>query len=96
MAVLPLAPPTRTSIVADAASPAPDRAVPVALAWVRAQGSDVIPIPGSSRRTHLRDNLAALDLHLAPSDLDEIDAAVPGTGAHGARYSEHSSRLIDS
>ncbi|WP_438490665.1 aldo/keto reductase [Streptomyces sp. S186] len=67
----------------------------VALAWLLTRGSDVIPIPGSSRRLHLRDNLAALDLHLTAADLSAIDAAVPTTGAQGARYGDHGIRLID-
>jgi diketogulonate reductase-like aldo/keto reductase len=40
-------------------------------------------LPGSSRRPHLRDNLAALDLHLTAADLGDIDAAVSATGAQG-------------
>ncbi|MER6570469.1 aldo/keto reductase [Streptomyces sp. NPDC001093] len=67
----------------------------IALAWLLTRGSDVIPIPGSSRRTHLRDNLAALDLHLTATDLGNIDAAVPDTGAQGARYGDHGIALID-
>ncbi len=67
----------------------------VALAWLLARGGDVVPIPGSSRRPHLRDNLAALDLHLTAADLGDIDAAVPGTGARGARYGDHGIALID-
>ncbi|MFE3262578.1 aldo/keto reductase [Nocardia sp. NPDC059091] len=67
----------------------------VALAWLLTRGSDVIPIPGSSRRPHLRDNLAALDLHLTAADLSAIDAAVPATGAQGARYGDHGIRMID-
>ncbi|MGC0420149.1 aldo/keto reductase [Embleya sp. AB8] len=67
----------------------------IALAWLLTRGSDIIPIPGSSRRPHLRDNLAALDVRLTPTDLDHIDAAVPSTGAQGARYGDHGIRLID-
>ncbi|BDM69816.1 oxidoreductase [Streptomyces nigrescens] len=67
----------------------------IALAWLLTRGSDVIPIPGSSRRPHLRDNLAALDLHLTAADLSDIDGAVPTTGAHGARYGDHGIGLID-
>ncbi|MEU1662814.1 aldo/keto reductase [Streptomyces sparsogenes] len=67
----------------------------VALAWLLTRGGDVIPIPGSSRRAHLRDNLAALDLRLTAADLDAIDAAVPDTGAQGARYGDHGIALID-
>ncbi|MCP2351758.1 aldo/keto reductase [Nonomuraea roseoviolacea] len=67
----------------------------IALAWLLTRGSDVIPIPGSSRRPHLRDNLAALDLHLTATDLGAIDAAVPDTGAQGSRYGDHGIALID-
>ncbi|MFI7107913.1 aldo/keto reductase [Nonomuraea sp. NPDC050227] len=67
----------------------------IALAWLLTRGSDVIPIPGSSRRPHLRDNLAALDLHLTATDLAAIDAAVPDTGAQGARYGDHGIAMID-
>ncbi|WP_157429726.1 aldo/keto reductase [Actinomadura oligospora] len=67
----------------------------IALAWLLTRGSDVIPIPGSSRRPHLHDNLAALDVHLTADDLSHIEAAVPATGAKGARYGDHGIRLID-
>ncbi|MGI5157817.1 aldo/keto reductase [Microbispora sp. CA-102843] len=67
----------------------------IALAWLLTRGSDVIPIPGSSRRPHLRDNLAALDVHLTATDLGHIDAAVPAAGAQGARYGDHGIRMID-
>ncbi|MFI7694160.1 aldo/keto reductase [Nonomuraea sp. NPDC049655] len=67
----------------------------IALAWLLTRGSDVIPIPGSSRRPHLRDNLAALDLRLTAADLAAIDVAVPDTGAQGARYGDHGIALID-
>ncbi|WP_233273216.1 aldo/keto reductase [Streptomyces broussonetiae] len=67
----------------------------VALAWLPTRGSDVIPIPGSSCRPHLRDNLATLDLQLTTTDLGRIDAAVPTTGAQGARYGDHGIGTID-
>ncbi|MFI9047458.1 aldo/keto reductase [Streptomyces sp. NPDC053427] len=67
----------------------------IALAWLLARGSDVIPIPGTSRRPHLRDNLAARDLRLTAADLGAIDAAVPDAGAQGARYGDHSIGMID-
>ncbi|AOR29917.1 aldo/keto reductase [Streptomyces fodineus] len=79
-----------THLAAKNATPAQ-----IALAWLLTRGSDVIPIPGSSRRTHLRDNLAALDLHLTATDLGDIDAVVPDTGARGARYGDHGIALID-
>ncbi|MFF4339308.1 aldo/keto reductase [Kitasatospora sp. NPDC001540] len=67
----------------------------VALAWLLARGDDVLPIPGSSRRAHLRDNLAALDLRLGAAELAAVDAAVPPGGARGARYGEHGAALLD-
>jgi aryl-alcohol dehydrogenase-like predicted oxidoreductase len=59
----------------------------VALAWVHAQGDDVVPIPGTKRRTYLEQNVAALDVHLSPDDLARLDAA--GT-AVGERYADMS------
>jgi len=60
----------------------------LALAWVLAQGEDVVPIPGTKRRTYLDQNLGALDLKLTPSDLKRIDDALPRGAAVGARYPE--------
>jgi aryl-alcohol dehydrogenase-like predicted oxidoreductase len=56
----------------------------LALAWVLAQGDDVVPIPGTKRRTYLEENLAAADVQLAADDLARIDAEVPA--AAGDRY----------
>ena len=58
----------------------------LALAWVLAQGPDVVPIPGTKRRTYLEQNLGALDLSLTSADLREIDEALPRGVAVGARY----------
>ena len=49
-----------------------------ALAWVLAQGDDVVPIPGTKRRTYLEENLAAADVELSADDLARIDAEMPG------------------
>ena len=56
----------------------------LALAWVLAQGDDVVPIPGTKRRTYLEENLAAADIELSAADLAHIDAEVPA--AAGDRY----------
>jgi aryl-alcohol dehydrogenase-like predicted oxidoreductase len=56
----------------------------LALAWVLAQGDDVVPIPGTKRRTYLEENLAAADVSLSGDDLERIDAEVPK--AAGDRY----------
>ena len=58
-------------------------AAQVALAWVLAQGSHVVPIPGTRRSRHLHENVAALELELAPAELDELDAL---PAAAGSRY----------
>jgi aryl-alcohol dehydrogenase-like predicted oxidoreductase len=67
----------------------------LALAWLLTRGNDVVPIPGSSRRTHLRENLGALDLHLTALDLADLAAIVPAAGARGARYGHQGSALLD-
>jgi aryl-alcohol dehydrogenase-like predicted oxidoreductase len=56
----------------------------LALAWVLAQGDDIVPIPGTKRRTYLEENLAAAEVTLTPEDLRRIDAEVPR--AAGDRY----------
>jgi len=60
----------------------------LALAWVLAQGEDVVAIPGTKRRTYLDQNLGALDVKLTPSDLKRLDEAFPRGVAVGARYPE--------
>jgi aryl-alcohol dehydrogenase-like predicted oxidoreductase len=63
----------------------------LALAWVLAQGDDVAPIPGTKRVRYLEENVAALDVVVSQSDLDELEAAVPSTAVAGARYGDMSS-----
>ncbi|HXO87251.1 MAG TPA: aldo/keto reductase [Candidatus Acidoferrales bacterium] len=66
----------------------------LALAWVLAQGPDIVPIPGTKRRTYLDQNLAALDVTLTPADLKTLDGIAPRGSAIGARYpEEYMSRL---
>ena len=60
----------------------------LALAWVLAQGSDIVPIPGTTRRQHLEENLGALDLVLTADVLRQIDAVAPLGVAAGLRYAE--------
>jgi len=62
----------------------------LALAWVLAQGRDIVPIPGSKRRSHLEENVKALEVRLTERDLRRIDAAVPPGLAAGARYPDMS------
>ncbi len=58
----------------------------LALAWVLAQGDDLVPIPGTKRRTYLEDNLGALDVTLSAEDLHRIGEALPPGAAQGTRY----------
>jgi aryl-alcohol dehydrogenase-like predicted oxidoreductase len=58
----------------------------LALAWVLAQGEDIVPIPGTKRRKYLQDNLGALDVTLSDADFARIDEVLPPGAATGARY----------
>jgi aryl-alcohol dehydrogenase-like predicted oxidoreductase len=58
----------------------------LALAWLLAQGPEVIPIPGTKRRKYLEENAAAADVILTPSDLKQIDEVAPRGAAAGERY----------
>jgi aryl-alcohol dehydrogenase-like predicted oxidoreductase len=66
----------------------------LALAWVLAQGDDIVPIPGTKRRTYLDQNLGALDVKLTPEELKQIDGLFARGAAVGARYpDEYMNRL---
>jgi aryl-alcohol dehydrogenase-like predicted oxidoreductase len=67
----------------------------LALAWVLAQGSDIVPIPGSKRRERLEENTAATEVHLTADDLREIDALVPAGMAAGTRYAEGGMKIVN-
>ena len=58
----------------------------LALAWVLAQGEDIVPIPGTKRRKYLEENIAALAVRLTPAQLAALDAALPFDAAAGDRY----------
>lgn len=60
----------------------------LALAWVLAQGEDLVPIPGTKRIGFLDENIGALDIHLTEDDLARIDAIFPPDAAAGTRYPE--------
>ena len=63
----------------------------LALAWVQSRGEDVVPIPGTKRRTHLAENVAALTIELTPADLAAIEDVFPKGVVSGERYSDMSS-----
>jgi len=58
----------------------------LAIAWVLAQGDDLVPIPGTKRRSYLEENAAAVDVELTADDLERINAEMPE--AAGDRYDE--------
>lgn len=67
----------------------------LALAWLHAQGTDVVPIPGTKTRARLEENVGALGVSLSPSDLARIEAVAPKGFTAGPRYPEASMRAID-
>jgi aryl-alcohol dehydrogenase-like predicted oxidoreductase len=71
------------------------RASQLALAWVLSRGSDIVPIPGTKRRTYLEENLSALEIELSPSELDRIEAVAPPGAAAGPRYPEKTMRFVN-
>ena len=66
-----------------------------ALAWLLAQGDDVIPIPGTKRRRYLEENVGALRVRLSTADLMRIHQAVPPGAASGERYSEAGMQAVN-
>lgn len=67
----------------------------LALAWVLAQGDDIIPIPGTKKRKYLEENAAAVDVTLTQQDLQEIQGLLNKYPNTGQRYSEGSMRLVN-
>jgi aryl-alcohol dehydrogenase-like predicted oxidoreductase len=72
--------------VAEIAAEKGVTAAQLALAWVLAQGEDLVPIPGTKRRRYLEENAGAADIHLSQDHLARIDAELPPVA--GARYGE--------
>src|SRR5467141_2611277 len=67
----------------------------LALAWLLAQGEDIVPIPGTKRRRYLEENVAAAAVHLTPADLRRIEEVAPKGAAAGARYQEGGMRAVN-
>jgi aryl-alcohol dehydrogenase-like predicted oxidoreductase len=67
----------------------------LALAWVLAQGEDIVPIPGTKRRKYLEENVEALNVKLTKEDLRRIDEVFPREAAAGERYPEHVMALVE-
>ena len=67
----------------------------LALAWVLAQGEDIVPIPGTKRRIYLDENVASLQIELTAEDLAEFNRAAPAGKTAGARYPERSMAAVN-
>jgi len=65
-------------------------AAQIALAWVLAQGEDIVPIPGTTRVENLEENVAALDVELSDEELRDLEAVFPKGAAAGDRYADMS------
>ncbi len=66
----------------------------LALAWILAQGDDIVPIPGTKHRSYLEENLAALQIQLNAADLDRINEAAPPGSASGLRWPESQMKTV--
>src|SRR5262249_40598284 len=67
----------------------------IALAWLLHQGPDIVPIPGTKRRTYLRENLAASDVHFSAADIAYVAEHFPPGAVAGERYHEGGMQLLD-
>jgi aryl-alcohol dehydrogenase-like predicted oxidoreductase len=68
----------------------------LAIAWVLARGTNIVPVVGARTRAQLAESLGALQLSLSPDDLAAIEAALPASEVAGARYPEQQMRILDS
>jgi aryl-alcohol dehydrogenase-like predicted oxidoreductase len=67
----------------------------IALAWLLAQMSWIVPIPGTRNMDHLHENLGAINVQLTPADLREIETAVSGISVHGGRMNQEQMQVVD-
>jgi aryl-alcohol dehydrogenase-like predicted oxidoreductase len=67
----------------------------VALAWLLHKGDDIVPIPGTKRRTYLEENIAAVSLRLEPEEVAELDYALSPEAISGPRYNEKLMAMVD-
>ena len=67
----------------------------LALAWVLAQGADIVPIPGTKRRRYIEENAKATEVVLSPEELRRIDRAIPRNSASGLRYPEAGMKRVN-
>jgi len=83
------------SVVRDLAAQKGATPGQVALAWLLHKGNDVVPIPGTKRRSYLEENVGAASLSLSSGEVERLDAALPPGAAAGPRYSERQMSFID-
>ena len=83
------------STVRDLAARKGATAGQIALAWLLHKGPDIVPIPGTKRRTYLEENVAAADVRLTPSDMAALDAALAPEKVAGPRYGEKQMAQVD-
>ncbi len=67
----------------------------VALAWILAQGQDIVPIPGTKRRTYLEENVAAVEVTLSNAEIEKLSNAIPRGAASGDRYVAASMKALN-
>ena len=67
----------------------------IALAWLLAQKPWIVPIPGTTKLHRLEENIGAVDVHLTPDDIRQIDAATSKIAVQGARYNEDMQKLVN-
>src|SRR5215510_9475201 len=84
-----------TSIVREIASQKGATPGQVALAWLLHKGDDIVPIPGTKRRSYLEENVGAAALALSTAEIDQLDAALPPGSVAGPRYNEQQMALVD-
>jgi aryl-alcohol dehydrogenase-like predicted oxidoreductase len=70
-------------------------AAQLAIAWVLAQGDDIIPIPGTKKTKYLRENAGAVDMELSPADLQDIQSVIDQYPNTGMRYAEGAMKLVN-
>lgn len=68
----------------------------LAIAWVLAKGTSIVPLIGARTRKQLEESLGALAVQLSPADLAQIEAAIPPSAVAGTRYDEHQMKILDS
>jgi aryl-alcohol dehydrogenase-like predicted oxidoreductase len=68
----------------------------LAIAWVLAKGKSIVPLVGARTRKQLAESLAALQVQLSPTDIAQIEAAIPPSAVAGTRYDEHQMKILDS